>query len=347
MSKTNRFIKIIVALIIVAGILFSMVPQNVKAEQEVSGVLSKSEITLTAGDSIKLKVVYLEKGSTVTWKSSKKSVAKVNSKGTVTAKKKGMAEITAIIRNGSRSEEQKCIVTVNAANDKKTVIKIKENSTVKTLKKGKEAAVDVHYFVPSITIKDNKAATETINAYFKAEKASWYSSAKEACKDWVKPEYEIGWSGAYSYEMNYNTVYHNGNLLSLDYYWYCMTNGPHPWHGVTAQAFDLSTGEQILLKDIVKNEDEAVKYIYENVISQFKENADYSDVVMYEDYKEALKYYPLDGKWNIIDDNMEVTFSAGEITYYAEGTMTALISLTDIAPFLNEYGMALLCGGEQ
>lgn len=69
--------------------------------------LSKKSVTLTVGNSQKLKVRNLSDTAKVTWKSSKKSVASVSKKGSVKAKKKGKATITCRITYGKKARKQR------------------------------------------------------------------------------------------------------------------------------------------------------------------------------------------------------------------------------------------------
>ena len=73
--------------------------------------MNKTSATLKKGKTLKLKATITPGNSTdkVTFKSSKKSVATVNSKGVVTAKKKGTATITAKTTSGKTA---KCKITV-------------------------------------------------------------------------------------------------------------------------------------------------------------------------------------------------------------------------------------------
>ncbi len=71
--------------------------------------ISKTSVTLTVGDTKKLKVSGTSQ--TIKWSSNKKSVATVSSSGKVKAKKSGTATITAKVGG----EKYKCKVTVNKA----------------------------------------------------------------------------------------------------------------------------------------------------------------------------------------------------------------------------------------
>lgn len=74
----------------------------------------KKKVTLYEGETLKLKAKLKPKGSTakIKWKSSKKKVASVSKNGTITARKKGKAVITAQLPNGKKA---KCKVTVKKA----------------------------------------------------------------------------------------------------------------------------------------------------------------------------------------------------------------------------------------
>ena len=72
--------------------------------------LSKNKIKIKAGKTYKLSIKKKSTGDTVSnWKSSKKSVATINSKGKIKAKKKGKATITVKMKSGCTAT---CTVTV-------------------------------------------------------------------------------------------------------------------------------------------------------------------------------------------------------------------------------------------
>lgn len=84
--------------------------------------LNKSKLTLNTGTTYKIKVsVSPSKATdkTVVWKSSSQSIASVDSKGLITAKKAGTAIITAKAKDGSEKKAT-CKVTVKKAKEPKT-----------------------------------------------------------------------------------------------------------------------------------------------------------------------------------------------------------------------------------
>ena len=85
--------------------------------------LNKKNVTLAVGKTQKLKVKNLPKNATVSWKSSKKSVASVSNKGKIKAKKAGKATIRCKVTYGSKRKTLKCKVNVTGKkkNKKSTV----------------------------------------------------------------------------------------------------------------------------------------------------------------------------------------------------------------------------------
>ncbi len=93
--------------------------------------LNKYDVTLKAGKTVTLKATVYPTNANkkVTWKSSNSKVASVNSKGKVTAKKKGTAVITVKTSNGKTAS---CDVTVNVS-----VSSVKLNKKSATIERGR------------------------------------------------------------------------------------------------------------------------------------------------------------------------------------------------------------------
>lgn len=105
--KTRRFLSMMMALVVALTMAVAAVPVQA-AKPKIK--LNKSAVTLyTSGKTtVTLKATVSGKNKKVTWKSSNKKVATVNSKGKVTAKKAGTATITAT----ANGKKVKCKVTV-------------------------------------------------------------------------------------------------------------------------------------------------------------------------------------------------------------------------------------------
>ncbi len=102
---------ILMALVLSTGISV-VLPEMAGLETQAAAVkISKKKITLEKGKKYQLKISGTKKK--VTWKSNKPAVVSVNSKGKITAKKKGMAKITAKVGG----KKYTCTVTVKSKNN--------------------------------------------------------------------------------------------------------------------------------------------------------------------------------------------------------------------------------------
>ncbi|MCD7955322.1 MAG: Ig-like domain-containing protein [Lachnospiraceae bacterium] len=138
---------------------------NVQAASAAAVKLSETSVTLIKGQTTRLTISGTD--STVTWKSSKKSVAKVNAKGKVTALKKGAATITAIVDGAKYTCKVKVVTpsisakTVSLAVGKTKKLKISGTTETVTWKSSNKKVATVSK-TGKITAK--KAGTATITA---------------------------------------------------------------------------------------------------------------------------------------------------------------------------------------
>lgn len=119
MRKTNHFLKRFLVTVLTALMMLSVTPQlpmldSVSTVEAATVKLSKKTLTLKKG---KTKKLTLKNASgKIKWKSSKKSVATVSSKGVVTAKKAGKTTVSAVYKN----KTYKCTVTVTDSSKQTT-----------------------------------------------------------------------------------------------------------------------------------------------------------------------------------------------------------------------------------
>ena len=83
------------------ALLFLMGSVQVYAKQNVQIRLSATSVTLTKGKTKQLQATVIGTGKKPSWKTSNRSVAAVNAKGKITAKKKGTAKIT--VKSGKKT----------------------------------------------------------------------------------------------------------------------------------------------------------------------------------------------------------------------------------------------------
>ncbi|NBH14255.1 hypothetical protein D3Z36_08680 [Lachnospiraceae bacterium] len=142
MSKNKTIVKRALAfglamiLTICAAAANPVVSVQAAAKKKVTSVsFSKDTIVLKKGKTYKLKTTVKPKNASnksVSYKSSKKSVAQVNANGKITAKKAGMTKITAKAKDGSKKSAT-CKVYVYTAKIKKATV----TPAAKTLQVGK------------------------------------------------------------------------------------------------------------------------------------------------------------------------------------------------------------------
>lgn len=139
---------------------------TVQAAGKSSITLNAKEATLIAGKSISLKVKSANglKSKAVTWKSSNVKVAKVSTKGKVTAVKEGTAKITATSKSNKKVKAT-CKITVK----KEAVQAINLDRTACIIEKGKTAKIKVSGVTPSgasknVTWSIGKNSIATVSA---------------------------------------------------------------------------------------------------------------------------------------------------------------------------------------
>ena len=181
-KKGIRSLAILLVLVLTLG--FSPVT-NVEAKA--APRLNYKKVTLVQGKKKKLKVRNLRRGRKVKWYSTKKSVATVNRKGVVKAKKKGKTYIVAKV--GKKKYRCKIIVKKKVTKKKKKTKKSNKKakiskSTKKQLPAGKYATRIIGYYgVPTFKVGKSEnmfnyleGSPKNISANIKARYYKWYSS---------------------------------------------------------------------------------------------------------------------------------------------------------------------------
>ena len=156
MKNKKKKISLLLMLVLVISILFHT-NGNVEAAGTKTIQLNKKSVTLKVGDKTTLKAKNVPAGKKISWKSNKKTVASVTSKGVVTAKKQGKAKITATIAK----KQYSCSVTVKKK--KKSVVNNKKDDVTHSDEKdSKDTAESNNNTSPNE--EDCKDTTESDNS---------------------------------------------------------------------------------------------------------------------------------------------------------------------------------------
>lgn len=202
MRKLKQIMVCLLLTVLLAGVL------PAQAVEAATVKLSSAKVTMIKGESKTLKVSGTK--SKVTWSSSKKNVATVNSKGKVTAKAKGTTTITAKVG----SKKLTCKVTVEAPKISKTSLSLNEKKT---------AALKVTGTTQKVKWSSSKTSVATVSSSGKvtAKKAGTATitakvgTKKYTCKVTVKAwSYSSSSSLSSNYKKLKNYIKANGVVNS-------------------------------------------------------------------------------------------------------------------------------------
>lgn len=149
-NKTRQLISWLLVFAFITATIFAN-NITVQAADKPAIVLNAKEATLIVGKSKSLKVKSVNglKSKAVTWKSSNAKVAKVSTKGKVTAVKEGTAKITATSKSNKKVKAT-CKITVK----KEAVQVIELDKRACIIQKGKTAEIKISGVIPSRASKN-------------------------------------------------------------------------------------------------------------------------------------------------------------------------------------------------
>lgn len=331
----RRIASLLLALVFITAIF------PVKAEAALSEKVpgfTEENLKITKGDKFMLYIVNRPENVKITWSSSDKAIASVSSKGLITARKAGNTVIKATIRSNMESFDIKCNVTVRA-NKGDVVQKVNfyrtlVNDTV--INDGKEMCI-YSLNIPKLKIAGNSKATKKLNKIFSKIKKDEIKMAKTMDSS-PDPEDTVALPFYRYYESLF--PYHNGNLLSFIGTTYLNTGGIHPSSTICCKVFDLSSGRQVLLRDIFTDEYETVEHISLLIRKKIKAMDDTS--FFWTGIEEILTDAIDDTRWYIDGDKMVLIFSPYVLTNGGVGEQIFEIDIEELKNYMNEYGKALL-----
>lgn len=167
--KKSRFLT--AYMLIIALLVTSVMPMHLSAQAQAAtaGELNKKKVSLYIGQRVRLKVQNTEEE--IYWSTSDKRIAKVNQNGRVSARKPGVATITATLGKTKQSVACEVVVGKYAA---KLILNSAENVI---LKEGETAQIDVT-ITPAKVLKDN-VTYQSANAEIASVDASGEITARK------------------------------------------------------------------------------------------------------------------------------------------------------------------------
>lgn len=157
---------------------------------------------------------------------------------------------------------------------------------------------------PTVTIDGNDAAAQAINSYYETTKAGFDTANDEliaaATQEFAQMEDSENWS--YGSGKDYTVEYNDGHVLSIVEESYQFTGGAHPETVHSAQNFDLATGKQLTLLDILSDADSGKEFIH-NYILELSKGSEYSGM-FFDGYEDSISSIIQDGSWYYSDNGI-------------------------------------------
>jgi hypothetical protein len=198
---------------------------------------------------------------------------------------------------------------------------------------------------PENTLVENKI-NESILSFFsqsvtgESDEANFESIMDEFIQDYelFKEEFP-GTPQSWIVERIGDVKLNRENILALDFTEYAFTGGAHPNTFVSFKNFDLSTGEEILLDDIIKHEkQEELRNVAEKEFRQLKELSPDADLGKAGFWFEENKF-SLNDNFLITERGLLFYYNSYEITAYAFGPTELLLPYSLIKNFINENSL--------
>ncbi|MBD0383339.1 PdaC/SigV domain-containing protein [Paenibacillus sedimenti] len=189
---------------------------------------------------------------------------------------------------------------------------IKENAlklTNVSIDDRKEDGITIQY--PQIEGWTNTAASAKINAFWKAEALKYAAAGQELLKEFKAEQTADMPELRFAFDVNYTVTYNQQNKLSMHFDTYQYTGGAHGMYDMEAHTFDLSTGEEITLKQAALGDPNYKQIINEEIKKQIKER----DYVLLEPFETISD----DQRFFLLDNDIVVYFALYEYTPYALG----------------------------
>ncbi len=200
---------------------------------------------------------------------------------------------------------------------------IRYESAEKTIK-GKDARdlIYISYSYPIISNEEKNAAIDSINSTCREECESYFSAIEEEylgeAQDWYdalqEESSENNRAVLMSFGLSFDIVTDKNDILSLTRYEYFDAGGAHPNSAMSSKVFDLNSGKELGLEDILNGtEQEIEEMLYNRFIETLGEDV-FFEGALAEEIKNVSFY--------LTNDSLTLYFEPYQAAPYAAGYPT-------------------------
>lgn len=176
-------------------------------------------------------------------------------------------------------------------------------------------ALKVDIVFPLVQGIKDKQVEEKINQIIQKDVLNFKEILQTESEKYLQGAKEEGWEiRKYSATIYYIAHYQKDDLLSLSVFYYSYTLGAHGHTLQRAYNFNLLNGEEIFLSDILKEKENYVDIINQEIKKQIELNPQeyFSDWSVFQSISEEQPFY-------LIEDGIVVYFGLYEIAPYSSG----------------------------
>lgn len=230
---------------------------------------------------------------------------------------------------------KKATVNVNdsVAAQPEQIKKVKvETKTYKKQYKLKDGTVykEVKYTIPVLSGESEGIAT--INAYYEKRLDKWKKNSKEDLEDAKSAVEENNVGIHYGDESSFKVQYNKNGYISILHTGYYYAMGAHGSSYYEAHTFDLNTGKELKLKDIMDGTDKQIK---DRIYNAFAKNIKKNKEMYFEDASNTMKKSVSSKSKDFYLATSNIVFydNSGSLAPFAAGLITAKISYKNTSYF--------------
>lgn len=194
--------------------------------------------------------------------------------------------------------------------------------------------IDLTY--PSIKPSNGMNGVDSINRFFQ-EDAQEIRDSMFTDTSGTDPQYLRNPNSA---DSSFQSALNNGYALGIAVDFYGYYGGAHGTSNLAYYNYDMLTGLQLSLTDIVTDSTVFQSFLKQEILSQIQSSGDYERT--FGDYRETISNYNLNTNWLLDESGFTFAFNEYEIGPYSSGRFTYTIPYEDCMEYLNEYGKLIV-----